>query len=92
MLGKPLLQLLVVVAVSDLLLPNHHLLNFLLLPFKFNTLKLSDYFFFFVSEKQELETIPLGGGLAVADSRRALLAFPALKGGKGMLSCGFILN
>jgi hypothetical protein len=50
-LGKPLLQLLVVVADSYLLLAFHHLLNFLLLPFKFDTLQLSEDFFFFVTEK-----------------------------------------
>jgi hypothetical protein len=50
-LGKSLLQLLVVVADSDLLLAFHHPLNFLLLPFKFDAFQLSEDLLFFVTEK-----------------------------------------
>jgi hypothetical protein len=91
-LGKSLLQLLVVVADSDLLLPFHHLLHLLLLPFKFDALQLSEDLLFLVSEEKELETVSLRGGLPVGDPRRPLMAVPALQGRVGMLSGGLILD
>ena len=92
MLGKPLLQLLVVVADADLLLPLHHLLHLLLLPFKFDALQLSEDLFFLVSEEKELEAVPLRGGLPVDPPRGPLMAVPALERGVGMLSGGLILD
>jgi hypothetical protein len=91
-LCKPFLQLLIVVADADLLLPLHHLLNLLLLPFKFDALQLSEDLFFLVSEEKELEAVPLRGGLSVGDPRGALLAFPTLERGVAMLSGGLVLD
>ena len=91
-LGKPLLQLLVVVADADLLLPLHQPLHLLLLPIKFDALQLSEDLLFLVSEEKELEAVSLRGGLPVGDPRRPLLAFPTLQGRVGMLSGGLVLD